>query len=228
MRERPEAQETNFSFSIALSSVMKLLFRTLFFLLSAGVFFVSCHSPNTETPAAAPPKDFHGIPPQGFGGDSVLNIQKNRWAAPANYSAMSVADIIALPHDILTAIGNKARYTWSSAATNQASASESKSVVVTGYIYAAKESSNESCNGDNNSYHDFHIWITASPGEDKSKAIITEATPFWKEQFSGWQLAAFEQLATQNAQVRISGRIMWDEDHPEEIGSTRASLWEVH
>jgi hypothetical protein len=206
---------------------MRKSLRKLFYLLSFGALIVSCHTQNTETPATAP-IDFHGIPPQGFGGDSLLNMEKNRWVAPANYSTMTVADIIMLPNDLLTAIGSKERYTWSSAATNQAAASESKSVVVTGYIYAAKESSNETCNGNNDNYHDFHIWITGSPGEDKSKAIITEATPFWREQFSGWQLATFEELAMQNAQVRISGRIMWDEDHPEEIGSSRASLWEVH
>jgi hypothetical protein len=218
----------NFSLLFVLFFRMKSLLRTLFFLFSAGILFISCHTQNTETSTPAPPKDFHGIPPYGIGGDSLLNIQKNRWIAGQQFADVTISDVIAMQHDLLTAMGNEERYKWTSAAGAQAAANELQSVRLAGYIIAAKEELNESCNGNNNNYHDFHIWITDSLGKDKSKAIIAEATPFWKEQYPGWLLTKFEQLASQNAQVRISGWIMWDEDHPEQLGSSRASLWEIH
>ena len=31
-----------------------------------------------------------------------------------------------------------------------------------------------------------------------------------------------------NTQVRISGWLMLDQEHPEQIGKTRGTLWEIH
>jgi hypothetical protein len=207
---------------------MKISQTRLLLFLCTSIAFISCHTQNTETPSVTPPTDFHGIPPKGIGGDSLLNMEKNRWVASGNFTDVSVSDIIGFQHDILSAMGTEDRYRWTAAAKSQATVSELQGVRLTGYITAAKEEGNESCNGNNDNYHDFHIWITGSAGEDKTKSIVVEATPFWREQFSGWQLTKFEQLVSQNAQVRISGWIMWDEDHPEQIGSSRASLWEIH
>src|SRR4051812_43400835 len=47
------------------------------------------------------PKDFHGILPEGTGGDPDLNKMKNRWSAPSSVTEMSISQIIALPHDAL-------------------------------------------------------------------------------------------------------------------------------
>ena len=205
-------------------------FPTFKFLLyfCLGIAFTSCGKKNTEPPVNTVPSDFHGIPPEGIGGDSSLNLKKNRWVAPQAYNDMTVADIIALPNDKLLAMGSENRYAWTSAAAAQAAAGEAKSVSVTGYIAGVKEEGPEACNGSSGIYDDFHIWITGSPGLDKSNGIIAEAIPYWKERFPAWQLAAFEKLASENAQVRVSGWILWDEDHPEELGKSRASLWEVH
>ncbi len=206
---------------------MKSCHGKIIFLLCISIAFISCNTQNTETTPAAP-KDFHGIPPQGIGGDSLLNIEKNRWLSSQNFIDVNVSDIIGIQHDILSAIGSEDRYKWTPVAMNQAASGELRAVRLSGYILAVKEEGNESCNGNNDNYHDYHIWITDSIGKDKSKSIIVEATPFWKEQFSGWQLTKFEQLVSQHASFRVSGWIMWDEDHPEQIGRSRASLWEIH
>ena len=155
----------------------------------------------------APPTNFHGIPPQGIGGDSLLNIEKNRWYAPQNYTDMTIADIINLPHDSLTAMGAKDRYKWSTEASSQAAASEARSVRITGYFINTREEGKESCNGNDSSYHDFHLWIADSTGKGESGSVIAEATPFWKEQFPKWQLKTLDSLASSHTQVRISG---WD------------------
>src|SRR5579872_3059885 len=125
---------------------MKPLFRRVFFLFSAGLVLASCHTQNTETPSVSAPKDFHGIPPQGTGGDSLLNIQKNRWVAPQYFTDVTVPDMINFPHDLLTAMGSEERYKWTPAAAAQAAGSESRGVRLSGYIIAAKEAGNETCN----------------------------------------------------------------------------------
>ncbi len=206
---------------------MKISQAKLLFLVYLSIAFISCHTQNTETTPTAP-KDFHGIPPEGIGGDSLLNIEKNRWLASQNFIDVSVSDITGIQHDILSAAGTEDRYKWTQAAQNQAASGELRAVRLSGFIIGVKEEGNESCNGNNDNYHDYHIWITDSVSKNKSKSIVAEATPFWKEQFSGWQLMKFQELVSQNSQVRISGWIMWDEDHPEQLGITRASLWEVH
>jgi hypothetical protein len=35
-------------------------------------------------------------------------------------------------------------------------------------------------------------------------------------------------LAQQDAKVRITGCLMFDTDHPDQIGKTRGGLWEMH
>jgi len=174
------------------------------------------------------PKDFHGIPPEGIGGDPELNKEKNRWAAPSEFSQLSVSQIISLPHDALDMMGKEKRSRWSSSAIDQAAANENRGIQVIGYLAHAKESGPEACNGHSDIYHDFHFWITEYPGEDKNKGIVIEAIPFWKEQFPSWRLEAFEKLASENAKVRVSGWLLWDEEHGDEVGKSRGSLWEVH
>ena len=185
-------------------------------------------TPQTQNSVGTAPKDFHGIPPEGIGGDPDLNKEKNRWVAPASYTDMSVAEIIAINHDELSAVGKAMRSRWTSAAVDEATTDENKAVRVTGYIAHAKESGSEACNGKSDVYHDFHIWITPSPNDDKNQGIIVEATPFWKEQFPDWQLHTFEKLANEHAKVRVSGWLLWDEEHGDEVGKSRGSLWEIH
>jgi hypothetical protein len=207
-------------------SLIKHIALKFLFLFCTAALITSCGTKNTEPTGNTLPTNFHGIPPGGTGGDSLLNMKKNRWSAPQNYSDISISDFINLPHDILSAIGSEERYKWIPAASAQAETSEAKSVRITGYLISVKEEGNESCNGNDSNYHDFHLWIADSSGKIKSQSIIAEATPFWKEQFPKWQLTMFESL--DHTKVRISGWIMWDEDHPKQLGSSRTSLWEIH
>jgi hypothetical protein len=204
------------------STSLKLFF---FFLLAA--FLASCSKDDVPNDSS-PPTDFHGIPPDGIGGDSLLNIQKNRWLAPQSYAERSLSDIINLPHDVLAAMGARDRRNWTSAAADQAKQSEKLAVTVTAYLIADKEEGNESCNGNNPKYHDFHLWIADSLNFGKDKSLIAEAIPYWQEQFSKWLLPIFDTLAVHKSLVRISGRVMWDEDHPDDLGKYRGSLWEIH
>ncbi|MFI5263353.1 MAG: hypothetical protein ACHQM6_02430 [Candidatus Kapaibacterium sp.] len=205
-------------------------------LVVAALLYVAFHNggsvkqSETSNPALSgnAPGDFHGIPPEGIGGDPDLNRDKNRWVTPAGITEMSVSQIISLPHDMLSAMSKEDRRKWTRAASEQASANENRGVQVVGYLAHAKESGAEACNGKSEIYHDFHLWLTDSPGVDKREGIVVEVTPYWKEQFPAWKLTTFEKLASEQAKVRVSGWILWDEEHGDEVGKSRSSLWEIH
>ena len=211
----------------------KILFGVVLLIAIVIGIYIALHNSSTRKSETAhvigqAPSDFHGIPPEGIGGDPDLNKEKNRWAASAVFTPESVTQIISLQHGALDIMGKERRSRWSSAAVNQAAENENRAVQVIGYLAHAKESGSEACNGHSDIYHDFHLWITESPGEDKNRGIVIEAIPYWKEQFPAWQLQIFEKLASQNAKVRVSGWILWDEEHGDEVGKSRGSLWEIH
>jgi hypothetical protein len=43
-----------------------------------------------------------------------------------------------------------------------------------------------------------------------------------------WRLEKLNELVQNQLPVRISGWRMWDQEHPEQIGQTRGTLWEIH
>jgi hypothetical protein len=105
---------------------------------------------------------------------------------------------------------------------------ESRGMRVTGYLIAAKESGPESCNGYIDSLRDYHIWIGDSSTAGKASSLVVEVTPRWKAIHPEWRLQYFNALARQHAKVRVTGWLMWDEEHANEIDHSRASCWEVH
>jgi len=174
------------------------------------------------------PKDFHGITPEGIGGDPELNRQKNRWSAPAKVEDLTISQVIALPHDALDMMSNEKRSRWNDNALDQAAKSEDRGVQVIGYLAQVREEGPEACNGKSDIYHDFHLWITESPYQNKNTGIVVEAIPFWKEQHSAWRFETFEKLAFEHTRVRVTGWILWDQEHGDEVGRSRGSCWEVH
>ncbi len=56
--------------------------------------------------------------------------------------------------------------------------------------------------------------------------MVVEVTPRVRDQRPGWTDSALAALKGQ--QVRISGWLLMDQEHPEQLGQTRATLWEIH
>src|SRR2546421_341843 len=52
--------------------------------------------------------------------------------------------------------------------------------------------------------------------------------PRVREQHAHWTTAALRQFVGTNTKVRISGWLTLDQEHPEQIGKTRGTLWEIH
>jgi len=184
------------------------------------------NSPVRELGAA--PEILNGIGMEGSGGDALLNREKNRFTTPGSFSEASVRDIIQIPSTVLGEAGRKKREYWPPAARRYVDGEEGQGFRVTGYLIRAKESGPESCNGYSDSLRDYHIWIGDRPDDEKAQSLIVEITPRWKVIHPEWRLHTIERLCDEHARVRVSGWLMWDEEHPDEVGKSRGSQWEIH
>jgi len=180
------------------------------------------------SPLGMAPENIGGVGIEGTGGDAILNREKNRFGAPKNYSDVTVSEVIGIPTQKLSDAGREKRDRWPREALDYDQSEESRGLRLTGYIVHAKESGPESCNGYSDSLRDFHIWICDYPTDSKANGVIVEMTPRWKSLHPKWRLHILEKLADEHAKVRVSGWLMWDEEHPDEVGKSRGSQWEVH
>jgi hypothetical protein len=172
-------------------------------------------------------------PPEGNGGDRILNRLKNRTVEPTTYEEMEVNRFLStFTLDLHTP---KYRNKFSFAALHYVDQNEKRGIALVGYLIAAKQSGPESTNCHSQTLRDFHVWIGADPAHSKSEAkalranaVIVEPTPSGQESHPTWRLHILEKLARQGAKVRISGWAMYDPEHPDQLGKTRGTLWEVH
>ena len=170
---------------------------------------------------------FKGCPPEGRGGDPVLNWLKNRVDDGAYYPvAFEAVAQLSWPKTA----EYRRRDEWSSADTMTISHYEGVPLMVEGYLAEVTEQGPEACNcySQNHDMRDFHLWLTGRPTQDRSQSIIVEVTPRLRAVHSAWQLENLRNLARDQVPVRISGWLMFDPDHPDLLGKTRGTLWELH
>lgn len=179
--------------------------------------------PNKPKPQSS---TFHGCPPQGDGGDPIMNTLKNR-IDEGNYVPVSFDAIFNLTWP--KAVEHRDRSTWSAEDTAAIAKSEGIPVIVEGYIYGAKESGSESanCHATSSDMVDWHVWFTKNPGEDRTHSIVIEPTPRSRANHK-WTIKMMEDLAKNQTPVRISGWVFFDPEHPDQIGKTRGTIWEIH
>lgn len=169
---------------------------------------------------------FHGCPPTGDGGDTQLNVRKNRVddGEGGSFHDVTLASILALTWP--QSIEKRNRSNWSSADAAEVAKNEGVAVRVVGYIAGVKHEGTESTNCHDVDYRDFHVWLVPNANDDRSKSVVIEVTPRVRDLRAGWTDSRLSGLT--GKQVRISGWLLMDQEHPEQIGQTRATLWEVH
>jgi hypothetical protein len=179
--------------------------------------------PNKPVPASS---TFQGCPPQGDGGDPQLNLLKNR-VDDGNYIPVTFDSVINLTWP--KTIERKDRAKWSAEDTATVSKYEGIPVMVEGYLFGAKAQGAEStnCHGTTPDMVDWHIWLTKTAGGDRTHSIVIEATPRIRPNHK-WTTKLLEQLAKDKTEVRISGWLFLDPEHPDQVGLTRGTIWEIH
>ncbi|HEY7832944.1 MAG TPA: hypothetical protein VIG30_05190 [Ktedonobacterales bacterium] len=169
---------------------------------------------------------FQGCPPGGDGGDQSLNMRKNRVddGDSGKFADVAISSLLALtwPKDI----ERVARDNWSSGDTATVNQNEGIAVRTVGYLLAYKHEGTESTNCHATDYRDYHMWLAPNASDSRSAAMVVEVAPRINAVRSGWTSSAFSGLVGQ--QVRISGWLLLDQEHPEQLGQTRATLWEIH
>lgn len=179
--------------------------------------------PNKPTPLVVP---FNGCPPEGSGGDSEQNLLKNR-SDEGNYVPVNFDSIAKLTWPVT--VQQKERKLWSAADKAAIAKYEGIPVVVEGYLAGAKESGAESTNCQKTASNmvDWHVWFVKNSRDSRAVSIVIEPTPRSRANHT-WTLTKLKPIIDNQIPVRISGWVFFDPEHPDQIGLTRGTLWEIH
>jgi hypothetical protein len=212
-------------------------------------FLAACaRQPPRET-LAAPAVEFKAAvgvsvcTPDGNDPNNVaLNHLKNRATVPDDSDALSSDPFT--PTQLLSALPNldaestrapKLRSDFSESELSKVNQFEPKAVTVSGYFLDATKEGEESANCSGELGYDWHTWVWSATADTldgrhrlRTKAIVAEVTPAAQAAHSTWTASKIRALATTQKRVRISGWLLFDPEHPEQLGKTRASRWEVH
>jgi hypothetical protein len=171
---------------------------------------------------------FNDCPPDGKGGDTILNRLKNREDVAEKWYPVSFETILDLPWP--RSVDKKSRLGWRDAARKQVERFEGTPVAVEGYLALARLEGPEECNckSKDKAMRDVHVWLTAEPGQNRSEAVIVEVTPRIRAKHGAWTVERLLKLAQEETHVRISGWLLLDQEHPEQLEQTRGTLWEIH
>lgn len=170
---------------------------------------------------------FQGCPPEGDGGDPALNRLKNRGDS-TRFVPTPLDGVLALPWP--PGIERRRRADWSRADAARVSRSEGTPVAIEGYFAGAKREGPESpnCHGADDAFRDWHLWLAGAPGRDRSRSVVVEATPVIRARHPAWSLGGIRRLVRDGDRVRVSGWLLLDPEHPDQVGRTRGTIWEVH
>jgi hypothetical protein len=177
---------------------------------------------------------FHGCPIEGDAtattrSDPDLNVLKNRSTLPADgFKAMHFDDLAQL--DVPDGVSKKHRTKWSEDTLNSVKSEEMKAVQVPGVLLKKKLEGPESpnCHSNEQADRDFHLWLANSSDDEKADAIVVEITPRVRAEHPSWTSGKIQNLIANKKTVRISGWILLDPEHPDQVGKTRATIWEIH
>ena len=171
---------------------------------------------------------FQGCPPGGDGTDPELNMLKNRVDPVQNPAPVDVQNIVKLPWP--TSVNQRHMANWPADARAQVAKYNGVGVVTEGYFLRVTPEGAEStnCHATDANSIDFHEWIAPKVTDTRVNAIVAEITPRLRAQHPGWTLANVPQLAKSTARVRVTGWLMLDPEHPDQVGKTRGTIWEIH
>lgn len=170
---------------------------------------------------------FKGCPPEGDGGDPALNRLKNR-VDEGKYVPVQFDAVLNLSWP--KSIERKDRDKWSASDTAAIAKYEGIPISVEGYLFDARLEGPEAtnCHGADAEFRDHHIWLIKSPGDDRTRSIVVETTPRVRVNHSTWTTEALDRIAKSKQRVRISGWLFMDPEHPDQVGQTRGTIWEIH
>lgn len=156
---------------------------------------------------------------------AYLIQQKNRVAIPSHYEPLTFAEFLALPP--LPAEYRAPEWDLVERHTQ-------RPVSLEGYIAEVIAWPD----GWNYGRHwwegDLHVHLrearpgTCFPEGPRGNQIVTEVTPAFQGEATGWTQQNLLALCERGAKVRISGWLLHDYKHARHVGGWRATAWEIH
>ena len=169
---------------------------------------------------------YNGCPPTGLGGDAELNLLENR-VDEGKYVTVTFDTLLALrwPKNI----ERQAMSAWSPENDAYITQYQGMPVSLTGYILLTKEAppSPANCNRNNFENTDWNISFVNNLGDSSTQAIMAQVTPRVRSNHK-WTMDAIRTASYQQLQVRISGWLLFNPSRPGDVGTNRATLWEIH
>jgi hypothetical protein len=170
-------------------------------------------------------------PPQGDGGDPILNRLKNRTGEPSSFEEMDVNQFMReLPY-LFTPLF---RDDFSKDQKQFIEKKEKHGISLVGYIFAARLSLPDSTNCHSKIRREIHIYMVEhQPQSDQelesinNETVVVEITPAGQDLHLNWKLQVFGQLAKRAAKIRVSGWPLYDSLDKNVVGKTRGTIWEI-
>ena len=166
----------------------------------------------------------------GDGGDAGTNARKNR------------SDPLPDPHDVpWSAIASlkypttakPSRANWKPAELAMIKPFEGVAVRTTGFL-THKTNVENSGSGESTNCHfhadddvDWHIYLQENAGDGMDKAVIVETTPRIRK-LHHWDPAVLDKSVGTGNPIRVTGFLMVDPEHRNQVGKFRGSIWEIH
>jgi hypothetical protein len=182
---------------------------------------------NSFDPTQFSTGDFHGCLPTGQGGDPYLSSLKNRDRPPTTARLYTVDRL----YRVTPSLPNRKvhRDQWTAQQQDLATRWESRPVMVEGYLLKVVSEGKEACNCGSTQYIDHHLWLATSPTASRTSAMVVEVSPrTWPSHPSWSKNDTFQAVIDAKSKVRVAGWLTWDQEHKEQLGKTRRTLWEVH
>lgn len=161
------------------------------------------------------------------------NVLKNRIDPPETFTEMTVAEFKQEFKPDLGLPKTRGKFTEEQLAL--VSLHELRGVTLTSYILRAVKQGPENTNCGSKTRTDVHVWMYSATRQDKDartglrgKSAVVEATPSWQDNHADWTAARLEKIGASRVKVRVSGCVMYDPEHPDKMGKTRGTLWEIH
>jgi hypothetical protein len=184
-----------------------------------------------------PQNNFQGCPSNGDGGDPALNRRKNRLDS-ITWNTLQVNSILQL--DWPAGVQGKKRSTWSQQDKDKVSRFEGVAVQLEGFLAGMKVEGPESCNchADKPGV-DYHLWLAADAAtatfrdpqshlDGRARSVVAEVGPRVRAVKPDMKDSKIKPLVDGKTRVRLSGWLMLDQEHADQVGKTRGTIWEIH
>lgn len=179
---------------------------------------------------------FHMCPPigdarlDGGSDDPYLNALRNRDKPPNDgaYITITIKDLIADKPAGAMAAGKKRRDQWTREQRESIEAQEKQAIEVVGYLaLPPKKEDKESYNCHSTIRVGYRLWLVETEDLAPTKTMVVEISPRMLDKHPNWPKIMAKVAQNEYVILRVRGWRTWNQEHSEELGQTRGTLWEI-